>query len=70
LRKKELRYLAGKKTQGGLTILPISVYTKGSFIKVKLILAKGKKQFDKRSDLKKRDLDKQIRQSLKTRRNA
>ena len=65
LKKKEVDYLRGKEKERGLTILPISVYTKGSLIKLELAVARGKKQFDKRASIKKRELDRQIRRTLK-----
>lgn len=65
LHKKELERLYGKITNSGLTIVPISVYTKNNLIKVEIGLAKGKKQFEKRETLKKRSIDKRIRETLK-----
>jgi len=66
LNKKEIISLQNKvKASAGLTILPISVYTKGSLVKIELALARGKKKYDKRESIKKRDLDRQIRQRLK-----
>ncbi|MBN1778764.1 MAG: SsrA-binding protein SmpB [Candidatus Buchananbacteria bacterium] len=67
LTKKEIDYLRGKEKEKGLTILPLSVYTKGGLIKVKIALAVGKKKFDKRESIKKRDLDRQIRRTLNKR---
>lgn len=66
LKKKEIDYLRGKEKERGLTILPISVYTKGSLIKVKVAIVVGKKQFDKRQTIKKRELDRQIRRALRS----
>jgi SsrA-binding protein len=65
LRKKEINYLRGKSHEKGLTIMPISVYTKGSLIKLEVALAKGKKQYDKRQIIKKREIDREIRRRLK-----
>lgn len=65
LRKRELKSLAGKLEQKGLTLVPISVYTKGSKIKIEVGLARGKKQFEKKEKIKRRDLDREIRRSLK-----
>lgn len=61
LKKKELSYLIGKKEEKGLTVIPIKLYTKRSFIKLEIALVRGKKFFDKREDLKKKDLDRQLR---------
>lgn len=65
LRKKELDYLVGKKQEKGLTVVPIKLYTKNSFIKLEVALVKGKKAFDKREDLKKKDTDKYIKTIMK-----
>lgn len=66
LRKKEIRYLQGKLQEKGLTIVPLSVYTKNRFIKVEIAIARGKKQYDKREALKKRDTQRELRQALKS----
>jgi SsrA-binding protein len=66
LKNKEMLYLLGKQHERGLTIIPISVYTKGGLIKVKVAIASGKKQFDKRQDIKKREVNRSIRHNLKT----
>lgn len=65
LKKKELDYLVGKKQEKGLTVIPIKLYTKNSFIKLEIALVKGKKDFDKREDLKKKDTDKYIKTIMK-----
>ena len=65
LRKKEIDYLRGKNKEKGLTILAISGYTKGSLIKLEIAVAKGKKQYDKRETIKKREIDREIRRKLK-----
>lgn len=65
LTKKEIAYLSNKTNQKGLTIVPISVYTTRRLIKVKIALVKGKKKFDKREDIKKKDIKRKILQKLK-----
>ncbi|MDD2785848.1 MAG: SsrA-binding protein SmpB [Patescibacteria group bacterium] len=57
---KEIQYLAGKLGQKGLTLIPISLYTRGQRIKVGFWLARGKKTFEKRQKIKSRDLDREI----------
>ena len=57
LTKKEISELAGSEKNKSLTIVPISVYNKNRKIKVAIALVKGKKKFDKRETLKKRDTD-------------
>ena len=65
LHKRELDYLMGKSREKGLTILPISVYTKGSLIKVELGLVRGKRQYDKRATIKKRQVERDIRRTMR-----
>lgn len=65
LTKKEIAELAGSEKNKSLTIVPISVYNKGRKIKVEVALVKGKKKFDKRETLKKRDTDREIRREYK-----
>lgn len=65
LSKKELARLAGSSAQKGLTIIPISVYTKGGKLKLEFALARGKKKYDKRQVLKKREAKRQIERTLK-----
>jgi len=66
LHQKEIQYLAGKTQAEGLTIMPISLYTTRRLVKVKVALVKGKKKFDKRADIKKREIDRRIAQKLKS----
>lgn len=65
LTKKEITELAGSEKNKSLTIVPISVYNKGRKIKLEIALAKGKKKFDKRETLKKRDTEREIRREYK-----
>ena len=69
LKKKEIRYLMGKKDEQGLTLVPIKIYTKHSFIKLEFGVGKGRKKYDKREVIKKRELDRQIRALEKGRKN-
>lgn len=55
LHKKQMYVLRDKVHEEGLTVVPLRVYTKGRFIKVALALARGKKKFDKRAAIKKRE---------------
>jgi len=66
LTKKELAGLASSGKNKSLTIVPISVYNKNRKIKVEIALVKGKKKFDKRETIKKRDTDREIRRTLKS----
>lgn len=65
LTKKELSYLLGKSSSKGLTIVPVSVYTTHRLVKCQIAVATGKKKHDKRVAIKKRELEREIRRSLK-----
>jgi SsrA-binding protein len=67
LSKKEIGELAGIEANKGLTIVPVSMYSKGKKIKVSIAVVRGKKKFDKREDIKKRDTDRDIRREFKDR---
>ncbi len=65
LHKKEIAKLIGLTKQKGFSLVPISLYFKGSFVKVDLGIGKGKKLYDKRQDLAKKDAQRQIAINLK-----
>jgi len=67
LSKKEILKLSGVEHQKGLTMVPISVYNKGSKLKVTVAVVRGKKKYDKRETIKRRDTDREIRRTLKDR---
>jgi len=60
LSKSEIKYLIGKTSQKGLTLVPLKVYTNGAKIKLEFGLAKGKKKFDKREVIKKREINREV----------
>jgi len=66
LHKREIKRLIGKVQQRGFTVIPIKMYFKDDRIKVEIALAKGRKVYDKREDLKRRaeerDMDRTIKQ--------
>lgn len=66
LHKKELNYLIGKSRSQGLTLVPLRVYTKRSKIKLEFGLAKGKRKYEKRELIKKRESRREIERGLKT----
>lgn len=66
LARLEINKLIGLKKQKGLTFIPLSVYTKKGLIKLELGLCRGKKLFDKRQDIKKREDQRNMRRMLKT----
>jgi len=65
LSKTELLTLEKAEQTKGLTIVPLSVYNKGRFLKLDLAIARGKKKFDKRQAIKKRDTEREIGRTLK-----
>jgi len=65
LTKKELATISAAEGQKGLTIVPISVYNKGQKLKVRIAVARGRKKYDKRDVLKKRDTKRDIERTLK-----
>ena len=67
LTKKETRELSASEKNKSLTIVPLAVYNKGRKIKVEIALAKGKKKYDKRETIKKRDTDRELRRTAKDR---
>ena len=68
LHKKEIKKLLGKTAERGLTLIPLQLYFKQELAKVELALAKGKRSYDKRQDLKKREADREIEKAVKSRR--
>jgi SsrA-binding protein len=64
LHKGEILRLIGKTKESGLTLVPLSLYFVEGKVKVELALAKGKKTYDKRQDLAKRDADREISRVL------
>ena len=65
LHKKEIKSLIGKKTQDGYTIVSLSVYENKGLIKIEIALAKGKKLYDKREAIKRKDAKRRIDRALK-----
>jgi len=65
LTKKEIKKLMGLEAKRGLTIVPISMYTKGNKIKVEIAVVRGKKKFDKRESIKKKDIKRDIEREIK-----
>ena len=64
LARKEIGRLASLEDGNGLTLVPISVYTKGPLVKVSVAVVRGKKRFDKREAMKKRETDRTLRREF------
>ena len=67
LHKYEINKLVGKLNEKGLTLVPLRVYFKGSLVKVEIGLARGKKLYDKRQDIAKRDIKRESERDFKIR---
>ncbi|MCR5507715.1 MAG: SsrA-binding protein SmpB [Lachnospiraceae bacterium] len=67
LHRQEIRKLGGKITEKGYTLVPLQVYLKGSLCKVEIGLAKGKKLYDKRQDIAKKDMKREAEREFKVR---
>lgn len=67
LHKKQIAQIATRMRERGYTVVPTMVYLKDGRAKIEIALAKGKKQYDKRADIAKRDSDREIRKALKER---
>lgn len=65
MKRSEITTLLGKRQQQGLTLLVESLYTTRGLIKVKVVLARGKKKFDKRESIKKRDVDRNLARAMR-----
>jgi len=68
LRREEIRKLVGKTVEKGMTLVPVRLYFKNGRVKVAVSLAKGKKDYDKRETIKKREVDRETRAAIKGRR--
>lgn len=67
LHKREIRRLLGQTTQKGYTLIPLRLYFKRGKVKVELALARGKKLYDKRRDLAKRDAQREVARAISDR---
>ncbi len=67
LHKKEIMRLLGKIKEKGYTLVPVQVYFKGSRVKVEIALARGKKLYDKRQDIAKKDMRREAERDFKVR---
>lgn len=65
LSKNEIKELIGKTKTPGLTLVPLSVYTKRGLVKVEVALVTGKKKHDRRREIRKRETDRTIRRALR-----
>lgn len=64
LHRKEILRLIGKTREGGLSLVPLSMYFADGKVKVEIALARGKRSYDKRADLAKRDADREVQRAM------
>lgn len=67
LKKSEISRIVGKCKEKGYTIIPTQIYLKGKYVKVEIALGKGKKLYDKRQDIAKKDAERRANIAMKTR---
>src|SRR6185503_679582 len=70
LHKREILKLGGRVTEKGFTIVPLRAYFKKGRVKLEIGLARGKKAHDKREAIKRKDLERETRQAIRTRRDS
>jgi SsrA-binding protein len=68
LHRDEIRKLIGKTVERGMTLVPVRMYFKNGRVKVAISLAKGKKEYDKRETIKRREADRETRAAIKSKR--
>jgi len=68
LHRDEIRKLIGRTVEKGMTLVPVRMYFKDGRVKVAVSLAKGKKEYDKRETIKRREADRETRAAVKSRR--
>ena len=67
MKRRQIERLIGEVKQPGITLVPLKVYLKNGYAKVLIGIAKGKRQYDKREDLKRKDIDREINRTLRNR---
>jgi len=70
LHKREILKIGGKATEKGFTLIPLKAYFKNGRVKVEIGLARGKKAHDKREAIKRKDIDRETRQAVRSRRDG
>ena len=65
LNRKEISSLIGKYKEQGMTLVPLEVYEKRGLVKIKLGIGRGKKKFDKRESIKRREADRKISRAIR-----
>jgi len=65
LSRPQIKRLIGKTREKGLTLIPLKIYFKKNFAKIEIALAKGKRKYDRREEIKKRDTKREMRREIK-----
>lgn len=65
LKKSEIKYLLGKSQTKGLTLIPLKIFDKNAKIKMEFAIGKGKKKWDKREKIRKKDIEREISRQLR-----
>ena len=65
LNRREIKKLIGKTREKGYTLIPVKIYFKNGYAKIELAIGKGKKFYDKRDDIRKRDAEREMSQAMK-----
>src|SRR3989304_1406346 len=66
MRREEIQRLPGKGEEKGLTLVPLSLYLRGRLVKVGLALARGKKQYDRREDIQRREAEREMARAIRS----
>jgi SsrA-binding protein len=67
MHRKEIKYLGAKVAEKGLTLVATRMYIKGNIAKVEIALAKGKKMYDKRESISRREIERELARTIKSR---
>ncbi len=67
LNKREINYLIGKSNERGFSLIPLKIYNKNGRLKLELGLVKGKKKYDKKEKIKRKDIERDTKRELSTR---
>jgi len=65
IHKEQIKHLIGKKKEQGLTLVPVKIYTNHNLIKLEFGVGRGKKKYDKRDDIKKKDVERDMDRARK-----
>jgi SsrA-binding protein len=67
MHRREIKRLLGKTAERGLTLVPLRLYFSGGLAKVELALGRGKRAYDRREDIQRREADRDVQRAMKNR---